>query len=78
MSWPKNSLLGLLPLVVWYVERTAKAAAARISIRWSASYTYASCRLYVRTRFPITLRILSMIAFTYGFPGEAGLVLIPY
>ena len=75
---PKTSCPRIFPLVVWYVERTAKAAAARIPIHGSSSSTYVSCRCYVRTILPSTLCILSTIAFAYGFPGDAGLVLIPY
>ena len=78
MSRQKTILPGILFLVLFHVDCTAKASAARIPIHRSASSTYVSCRLYVRTRFPINLCTLSMIDFTCGFPGEYGLVLIPY
>ena len=73
----KTSCTGMFCLVLWYIDRTTKAAAARIPIHGSASSTYISCRLYVRARLPSTLCILSMIAFACGFPEESGLVLIP-
>ena len=78
MYWPKTIWPRLLPLVVWYVYHTAEAAAARILIHGSASSTYVSFRLYVRTGLPSTWCIISTIAFTYGFSGDAGLVLITY
>ena len=76
-SRPKTRCTGLLTLVVWYVKRTAKAATARIPIHGSALSTYVSCRLYVRTEFPSTFCILSMIPSALEFPGDTGLVLIP-
>ena len=72
-SWPR-----LLPLVLWYVERTAKSADARIPIHGSASFTYVSCRLYFCARFLNTLCILYLVAFVCGLPGGSGLVLITY
>ena len=78
MSQPKTSWPGILPLVVWYVERTAKADAPRITIHGSASYIYVSCRLYVRTILPSTWCILSTIVFACRLPGDEGLLLIPY
>ena len=54
MSQPKTIWPELLTLVVQYLERTAKAAVARIPIHGSAPYTYVYCRLYVRTRSPST------------------------
>ena len=78
MSRPKISWPGLFSLVLWYVDCTAKAAASRIPINGSASSTYASCRLNVRTRFLSTLFILYIIAFACGFLEGSGLVLKPY
>ena len=75
---PKTSCPRLFPLVVWYVERTVKAAAARIPIHGSAPSAYFSCRWYVRTIFPINWCILSTVVFACGLPGDAGLVLLPY
>ena len=40
MSLPKTSWPGIFSFVWWYVERTVKAAAARIPIKGSASSTY--------------------------------------
>ena len=76
MSRPKTSCTGVLSLVLCYFDSDAKSASARITIHGSVSSTYVSCRLHVRTRFPGTLCILSIIAFACGFPGKAGLVLI--
>ena len=78
VSRPKISWPGLLSLVVWYVDRIAKADSDRITINGTASSMYVYCKLYVRTRFPITWCIIYMILFACGFHGEAGLVLIPY
>ena len=78
MSRPKTSWPGILPLVLWCMDRTAKAAPPTITTHGSASSTYTFCRLYVRTRFPINLCIISMMVPTCGFLGEYGLVLIPY
>ena len=78
MSRPKTSWPEILPLDVWYVERTAKASAARIPDHGWGSSTYVFCRLYVRTRFPSTWCIISAIAFACRVPGDTGLVLIPY
>ena len=78
MYRPKTSRPGLLPLALWYVGRTTKAVATRISIHGSELSTYVSCRLYVITKLPSTWCILSMVEFTCGLPGEAGLVLILY
>ena len=78
ISQPKTSWPGLLTLVVWYLEHTAKTSAARITIHGSASSTYVYCILYVPTRFPSTWCIISMIAFACRLSGESGLVLIPY
>ena len=78
MSWTNISQPGILPLVLWYVNRAYKDDAARIPIHGSVSFKYVSCRFYVRTRFPSTLFILSMIAFSCGFLGEYCLVLIKY
>ena len=77
MSRPNTSWTGLLPLVVCYIGCTTKAAAARIPIHVSASYTYVSCRLYVRKIFPSTWCILSTVSFACGFPWDAVLVIIP-
>ena len=76
--WPKTNWPEILCLVWWYICCTAKAAAVSIPIQGSESSTYASCRLYVHTRLPNTWCIFSMVAFTCGLLGEAGLVLIPY
>ena len=76
ISCPKTSCPGLLPLTLWYMEHTMKAYADSIPIHGSASSTYVSCILYIRTRFTITWWILYGIAFLWGFPGEYGLVLI--
>ena len=78
MFRPKTSWTRLLHLILWYVEHNAKAAASRIPIHVSASSTYVHCRCYVCAKFPSTWCILSTIASAYGFPGGAGLVLIPY
>ena len=78
ISWPNTSQPGLLPLLQWYVERTAKSAAARIPIHGPESSTYVSCRLYVSKSSPSTLCILSIIEFAYVFPEESILVLITY
>ena len=71
--WPRN-----FPLVRWYVHRTMKASAARITMHGLASSTDVSCRLYVCTRFPSTWCILSMVEFECGLPEESRLVLIAY
>ena len=76
MSRPKTIWPGFLPLVLWYIDRTAKAASDRIHIHGSESSEYFPCRLYVCTRFPNTLYIISMIAFTCRFPGESVFILI--
>ena len=78
MSRPKIIWPGIWPLVVWYMERTAKGAVVRILIHGSDSSTYVSCRLYVRTRFLNTWCSLSMISFACWFTGKEGLFLIPY
>ena len=78
MSLPKTNRPGILSFFLWFVDSNVEAAAARITIRGYASFTYVSCRLYVRTRLPNTWFILSMVTFFCVFPGEAGLVLIPY
>ena len=78
MSLPNTNCPRIFNFIMWYVDCTAKSAAARIPINGSASSTYVSCGFYVCTRFPNTWCILSMVAFSFGLPGEAGLVLIPY
>ena len=65
-------------LVQWYVLCTTKAVSARIPIHVSASSKYVSWRLYVRTWFPITWFILSMVVFVCVLPEGAGFFLIPY
>ena len=78
VSHTNTSWYKLLPLVLWYIERTYKAAVARITIHGSASYTHVSCRLYVHTRFSSILFIIYVVAFACGFPVKYGLFLIPY
>ena len=78
VSLPKTSWPGILHLVLWYVERTVKSAAARIPIHGPAPSTYVSCKFYVRTRFPSTWCSIFTIAFACGLPGDTDLVLIPY
>ena len=78
MSCRTTNWLGLFCLFRWYVIRTAKTAAARMSIYVSASYTYVFCIWYARIIFPNVWYILYMVVFTCVFPGEAVLVLIPY
>ena len=78
MYLPKNNCPRLLYFLLWYADRTVKAAVDRITIHGSASSTYVFCILYEHTRLPNTVCIISMIAFACGFPGESGLVLIPY
>ena len=78
MSKPVTILPGQLSLVLWYVECTTKSSDARIFNYGIASTKYVFCRLYVRTRFPITWCIISMILFACGFNWESGLVLIRY
>ena len=78
VSWPKDICPGLFTLVLWYVACITKANSTRITIFWSESSTYVSCRLYVRTRFPNTWCILSPIVSVWVFSGGVGLVLIPY
>ena len=70
MSLPKTNWPRILALVVCYVERTSKAAAARIPINGSVSSTYVSCRLYVHIRFPNTLCIFFLVTLACGFLGE--------
>ena len=65
-------------LVLWYVDCTTNATAARIPIHRSESSTYIYCRLYVHTRLPSNWCILYIIAFACGFPEKSGLVLITY
>ena len=76
--YTKNYMAWNLPLVMCYVNHTTKVAAARITIHGSASSTYISCRLYMRTRFPSSWCIISMIVLDCGLPRETGLVLIKY
>ena len=78
MSLPKNNWPGIFCLVQWYILCTAKAAADMMPIHGSASSTYVSCRLYVRTILPSTCCIIYMVALACGFPGESGFVLIPH
>ena len=78
MSRPKNNWPGFFSLVRWYIDRTVKASVLRIPIQGSESSKYVSCRLYVHKMFPNTWCIISMVAFACEFPGESGLVLIPY
>ena len=78
MSRPNNNRNGLFSLFSWYLLLTAKYAAARMHIHGSASSTYVYCGLNVDTVLPRTSCIFSIVVFALGFPGEAGLVLIPY
>ena len=78
ISRTKNIRPGILSLVLWYVDFTAKAADTSIPIHGSAPSTSSPCRLYVRTRFPSTWCILSMISFFCLFLGGDFLVLISY
>ena len=78
MSQLKTSWPMILIFLLWYIYYTLKASAASIPIHGSASSTYVSCRLYVCRRFHSNWCIVSMISFSCGFPGEYGLVLIPY
>ena len=78
ISRPKTIWYGLFPLVRWYVYRTTKAAADRIPIHVSVLYTYVSCKLYVLTRLPNTLCILSMVLFACELLEEADLVKVQY
>ena len=78
MSRPKTDWPGIFYLVRWYVLLTVKTSVARMNIHVSASVTYVYCILYARKIFPSTGCILSIVAFTYRFPGKSGLVLIPY
>ena len=72
-NWP-----GIFRLFRWYIDRTAKATAANIHIKGSASYIHVSCRLYVGTRFPNNWFIISLVVFACELPGDYGWVLIPY
>ena len=74
----KSHMSWYIRLTWWYVYRTAKEAEYNIPIHGSASSTYVSYGLYVRTIFPSSLWILSTINFDWEVPGEYGLVLIPY
>ena len=47
MSRPKTNWPGIFCLVRWYVLRTAKSAAARMTLNGLALSTYFYCRLYV-------------------------------
>ena len=76
--FPKTNWPWLFCLVWRYILCTTKSNAARMPIYGSASSTYVSCRLYVRTRFPNTWCILYMVSFACGFPRESGLILITY
>ena len=65
-------------LVQWYLIRTGKAAAARKSIHGSELSTYVYCRLYVSYVHDSLVLDVFVVAFSYGFPMESGLLLIPY
>ena len=78
ISFPNSIWPGIFCLFWCYVLHIKKSASARMPIHSSASSTYFSCRLYLRTRFPNNLCILSMVLFACGFPGETDLVLISY
>ena len=78
VSCLENNFLGLLCLFRWYVLHTTKSDVDRTPINGSVSYTYVSCRLYLLTRCLSTWCILYMVEFSCGFPGEAGLILIPH
>ena len=78
MSSPKTNWTEMLTLVRWYILCTTREAAARMPVHGSASSTYIYCRLYVSYVHDSLVLDVFVVAFSYGFPMESGLLLIPY